>query len=87
MGDTVADQVGRRCRITECLRPEILLDAQESLQANRLQVRELKTAYGFANTTLLTTELPFSKSRRQAGTHEELTMHQQLNEDAVSNVK
>ena len=68
----------RRCRITDGLRPEILLDVQEISQTNRLYVCELKAAYGFANTTLLTTELPSVKAEDKQEPMAELIMHQQL---------
>ena len=78
MDGTAADQVERRCRITDSLRPGILLDVQETLQINRLYVRELKAAYEFANTTLLSTELPSVKPEDKQEPMKELTMHQQL---------
>ena len=71
-------ELERRCRVTDGLRPEILLDVQETLHTNRLYVRELKAAYEFANTNLLTTELPSVKVDDQQKTMKELTMHQQL---------
>ena len=78
MDGAAADQVERRCRITDGLWPEILLDVQETLQAKRLYVRELKAAYQFANTTLLTTSLPSVKAEDHQKPMKELTMHQQL---------
>ena len=78
MDGTGADQVERRCRVTDGLRPEILLDLQETLQTQRLCVRELKAAYEFANTTLLTTELPSVKAADQQEAMKELIMHRQL---------
>ena len=79
MDGTAADQAERRCRITYGLRPEILLDAQETLQTKRVYARELKAAYEFANTTvnLLTVELPSVKAEDQKEPMKELTMHQQ----------
>ena len=50
MDGTAADQVERRCRITDGLRPEILLGLQETLQTNHLFGREQKAASEFANT-------------------------------------
>ena len=75
MDGTAADQVERRCRITE-----ILLDVRETLQINCLYVRELKAAYEFADTTLLTTQLPPVKAEYQQEPMKALTMHQQLME-------
>ena len=75
MGGTAADQVERRCRITDGLRPEILLDVQETSQTNRLYDRELNATYEFANTTLLTTELPSVKAEDQKVPMKKLTMH------------
>ena len=49
----------RRCRVTDG--PGV----QETLQTNRVFVRELKAANEFANTTLLTTELPSVKADDQ----------------------
>ena len=76
--DGSADQTERRCRITDGLRPEIPLDVHETFQTNRLYARELMAAYEFANTTLLTTELPPVKAEDQQEPMKELTMHQQL---------
>ena len=70
MGGTEADQVERPSRITDDLRPEILLDAQETLQANRLYVRKLKAAYEFENTNSPYYRIVTCGSRRQAETHE-----------------
>ena len=78
MDGTAADQVNRRCRITGSLRPDILLDVQETLHTNRLYVRELQAAYEFANTTPLTTELPFVTAEDLQEFMTELTMHQRL---------
>ena len=83
MDGTAADQVNRRCRITGSLRPDILLDVQETLHTTRLYVRELKAAYEFANTTLLTTELPSVTCRRPAGIHERTFNAPTVNEVAV----
>ena len=66
MDGTAADQVERRYRITDGLRPDILLDVQETLHTTRLYVRELKAAYEFANPTLMTTESPSVTCRRPA---------------------
>ena len=78
MDGTAADQVERRCIITDGLLPDILLDVLETIQTNRLHVRELKAACEFANTTVLTTELPSVKAEDQQETMKKLTMHQQL---------
>ena len=76
MDGTAADLVERRCRISDGLRPEILLDVQETLQTNCLYVRGLKVAYEFANTTLLTTELPSVNAEDQKKPMKKLTMQQ-----------
>ena len=73
MDGTAADQVNRRCRITGSL-----LDVQETLHTNRLYVHELMAAYEFANTTPLTTELPFVTAEDLQESMKELSMHQRL---------
>ena len=70
MDGTAAYQMERRCRITDGLRPEILLELQETLKTNLLHVHELKAPYEFAITISSDYLLIICESRRPAGTHE-----------------
>ena len=65
MDCTSAAQVERRYRITDGLRPEILLDVQEILQTTHLYVCGLKSAYEFVNRTLRTTVVLSVKAEDQ----------------------
>ena len=64
------DQVERLGRITDGLRPEILLDLQETIQTNHFYIRELKAAYESANTNSPDYGIAICESKRQTATLE-----------------
>ena len=83
MDGTAADQVERRSRINGGLRPEILLDLQETLLTNHLYVRELKAAYEFANTNSPDYRIVIYESRRPPGTRKRTCNAPTVNKVAV----
>ena len=70
MDGTAPDPVQGRRRITDGLRPDMLLDLQETFQTNHLYVRKLKAAYEFANTNSPDYRITSCESRKPAGSHE-----------------